>query len=74
MQIGALQLRLQASLDICFALSSKGSGWGDRSKEAALKFRVDHDYVTGGERPEGRELRDKPFTVSCISKQAAGQH
>lgn len=38
-----------------------------KDREAALKLRVDHDYVAGGERPEGQDVRDRPFIVSCLA-------
>ena len=60
-------LELQASLNICIALSSKEPTWAPQQKSAVLKLRVDHDYAVGGERPEGKELRDRPFTVSCLA-------
>lgn len=59
---------MQAAVMLYIALSARESSWGGRSKIARLRLRVDHDYAAGGERPEGGNLRDHAFTVSCPSK------
>ena len=56
---------LQARANIIVALSSREPTWINRGREAALKLKVDHDYVVGGVRPEGQDIRDRSFVVSC---------
>ena len=62
---------LQARVNIIVALSSREPTWIKRDREAALKLRVDHDYVAGGARPEGQDIRDRPFIVSCPANSSA---